>query len=91
MLNVGLRWEYFGPLSEEHNLISNLGNDGQLAMVGSDGWKGLQPRLNNFAPRIGFAWNVHPEHRGARRIRGLLRLHPTKPDGSQLHVVGRIW
>ena len=59
MLNIGLRWEYFGPLSEEHNLLSNLGNDGQLAMVGSDGVDGAYNRdLNNFSPRIGFAWNV---------------------------------
>ena len=24
-INVGLRWEYFGPLGESHNLLSNLG------------------------------------------------------------------
>ena len=60
-LNVGLRWEYFGPLSEEHDLISNLGSDGQLAMVGSDGLDRAYNRdWNNIAPRIGFAWNVHP-------------------------------
>src|ERR1019366_8820936 len=35
-LNYGLRWEYFGPISEAHNLLSNLGRDGQLAMVGTD-------------------------------------------------------
>jgi hypothetical protein len=58
-VNVGLRWEYFGPLSEEHNLLSNLGRDGQLAMVGSDGVSGAYQRdLNNFAPRLGFAWRA---------------------------------
>jgi hypothetical protein len=58
-LNAGLRWEYFGPLSEEHNLLSNLGRDGQLAMVGSDGLDGVYRRdLNNFGPRLGFAWSV---------------------------------
>src|SRR5579864_5896907 len=36
-LNLGLRWEYFGPLSEKNNLLSNLGQDGNLAMVGTDG------------------------------------------------------
>jgi len=60
-LNLGLRWEYFGPLSEAHNLLSNLGRDGNLAMVGTDGLGGAYQRdLNNFGPRLGFAWNVHP-------------------------------
>jgi hypothetical protein len=60
ILNLGLRWEYFGPLSEEHNLLSNLGRDGQLALVGSDGLSGVYERdLNNFGPRFGFAWNVY--------------------------------
>ena len=58
-LNFGLRWEYFGPMSEKNNLLSNIGQDGQLAMVGSDGLDGAYERdLNNFAPRFGLAWNV---------------------------------
>jgi len=58
-LNFGLRWEYFGPLSEAHNLLSNLGQDGNLAMVGTDGLHGLYKRdLHDFSPRLGFAWNV---------------------------------
>jgi len=59
-VNVGMRWEYFGPIGEQHNLLSNLGADGNLAMVGSDGLSGAYKRdLNNFAPRVGFAWNLH--------------------------------
>ena len=58
-LNLGLRWEYFGPLSEAKNRISNLGMDGNLAMIGSDGLNGAYQRdLRNFAPRAGLAWNV---------------------------------
>ena len=61
-LNLGLRWEYFGPLGEQHNLLSNLGRDGNLAMVGSDGVAGAYSRdLNNFGPRLGFAWNALPK------------------------------
>ncbi|MBZ5705334.1 MAG: carboxypeptidase regulatory-like domain-containing protein [Acidobacteriia bacterium] len=61
-LNLGLRWEYFGPISEQHNLLSNLGQDGNLALVGTDGVNGAYQRdLNNFGPRVGFAWNVHPK------------------------------
>ena len=58
-VNFGLRWEYFGPLSEQSNLISNLGRDGNLAMVGTDGLNGLYNRdLHDFAPRVGFAWSA---------------------------------
>ena len=58
-VNAGLRWEYFGPLGESHNLLSNLGRDGNLAMVGSDGLDGAYKHdLNNFGPRLGFAWNA---------------------------------
>jgi len=57
-LNFGVRWEYFGPLGEKHNLLSNLGQDGNLAMVGTDGLNGAYERdLNNVGPRLGFAWN----------------------------------
>ena len=60
-VNFGLRWEYFGPISEAHNLLSNLGKDGNLAMVGTDGVNGAYARdLNNFGPRLGFAWSVRP-------------------------------
>jgi len=61
-LNVGLRWEYFGPLGENHNLLSNLGSDGNLALVGTDGLDGAYRRdLNNLGPRVGFAWNALPK------------------------------
>lgn len=61
-LNAGLRWEYFGPISEAHNLLSNLGRDGNLAMVGTDGLHSAYNRdLNNFGPRLGFAWNAFPK------------------------------
>ena len=57
-LNLGLRWEYFGPLSEKNNLLSNLAPDGTLAMVGTHGLDGLYERdLHDFGPRVGFAWN----------------------------------
>jgi len=62
-LNFGLRWEYFGPLSEAHNLLSNYNPaDGTLDMLGTGGLsKSLYKRdLHDFGPRVGFAWNVHP-------------------------------
>jgi len=61
-LNFGLRWEYFGPLGESHNLLSNLGSDGNLALVGTNGLDGVYKRdLNNLGPRVGFAWNALPK------------------------------
>src|SRR5208337_475464 len=59
-LNFGLRWEYFGPLSEAHNLLSNLTADGStLAMVGTHGVNSAYNReLHDFGPRLGLAWNV---------------------------------
>ena len=58
-LNYGLRWEYFGPLGEKNHLLSNIGRDGNLAMVGTDGLNGVYNRdLNNFGPRLGFAWSA---------------------------------
>lgn len=58
-LNAGLRWEYFGPLSEKRNLLSNLTSLGTLAMIGTQGLDGAYRRdLNNFSPRVGFAWNL---------------------------------
>ncbi len=58
-LNAGLRWEYFGPLSEKNNLLSNYAPDGTLAMVGAHGLNGIYERdLHDFGPRLGFAWNV---------------------------------
>lgn len=53
-LNLGMRWEYFGPLGESHNLISNLGSDGLLHMTSQP----YNKDWNNFGPRIGLAWNI---------------------------------
>ena len=61
-LNLGLRWEYFGPISEQNNILANLGTDGVLHMVGTGGVNGAYNRdLHNFGPRFGFAWNPIPK------------------------------
>ncbi len=72
-LNLGLRWEYGSPYSEQNNLVSNwdptsqtvftinpnatLGN-GITPTTGSGvyGKTLMNPDLNDFAPRVGFAW-----------------------------------
>lgn len=59
-LNLGLRWEYFSPLSEKDGKISTpvLGS-------GAEALRGLRMRMggdlfrtskNNWGPQVGFAW-----------------------------------
>jgi hypothetical protein len=61
-LNLGLRWEYFGPVSEKDGLLYNfgpgIGPNSLLQHVGSGGISSPYRRdLNNFGPRIGVAWS----------------------------------
>ena len=71
-VNLGLRWEYFAPLTEKDGVLSNLilGQTGQeltvarLAVVNS-----LYPSdRNNFAPRLGFAYSPN----SGEKFHGLL-------------------
>lgn len=61
-ITAGLRWEYFGPVGETHNLLSNLlSPTGTLVMVGTPQLPHAYTRdLNNFGPRLGLAWNWRP-------------------------------
>jgi hypothetical protein len=60
-LNLGVRWEYFAPLSEKSGILSNLvlGPAGQeLTAAKLVTVKSLYPAdRNNFAPRLGFAYS----------------------------------
>ena len=57
-VNLGLRWEYFGPLGEKHNLLSNFDASGNLVQVGTPTLPHVYNRdLNNFGPRIGLVWS----------------------------------
>jgi carboxypeptidase family protein len=57
-ITAGLRWEYFSPLSEKHNLLSNFDASGNLVQVGSSTLPLLYHRdMNNFGPRLGIAWS----------------------------------
>jgi hypothetical protein len=58
-LNIGLRWEYFSPITAENGPIGNLilGPDGGLAGAKIDTNKKLTDSdFNNFGPQLGFAW-----------------------------------
>ncbi len=61
-VTYGLRWEYFGPVSENNNLLFNFPGpfsaSSQLVRVGTNGLSGAYKRdLNNFGPRLAVAWN----------------------------------
>ncbi len=59
-LNLGMRYEYFGPLSA--NGLNNIGVfvEGKgLVLPGMDGIHSIfPPDRNNFAPRLGFAYSA---------------------------------
>ncbi len=60
-VTYGLRWEYFGPISEKNNLLFNFPGPfsaaSQLQQVGSGGLSDAYKRdLNNFGPRLALAW-----------------------------------
>jgi hypothetical protein len=64
-LNLGVRWDYFGPTTETEGALSGMtfptGNDYfervSTAVVGPVE-ELYNKDLNNFAPRFGFAWDV---------------------------------
>jgi hypothetical protein len=72
-LNLGVRWEYGSPYSEQHNYISNFDPVSQTVLTLSPGAVAgngitptsgsgvygktlVNPDLNDFAPRVGFAF-----------------------------------
>ncbi len=57
-ITAGLRWEYFSPLEEKHDLLSNFDASGNLVQVGSSTLPNVYRRdLNNFGPRLGISWS----------------------------------
>jgi hypothetical protein len=63
--NYGLRWDYFGVVGEENNLLSNVtsfdlaAGTFTLTQVGQTGLGSLyNPDHRDFAPRVSVAWDV---------------------------------
>lgn len=59
-LNLGLRWEFMGPITPDRNVISNLilGPTNGLPGAVIDTQDTLtDPDYNNFGPQVGFAWS----------------------------------
>ena len=60
-LNLGLRFDYTTPIFEAHNQQSNFDfGTGQLVVAGQNGASAglVTTDKNDFAPRVGLAWNV---------------------------------
>jgi hypothetical protein len=64
-VNIGLRYEYFSPLSEAHGRISNIANPRILFGPGAAVIP-KNPFFNasnyNFGPKFGFAWTPNTYH-----------------------------
>jgi outer membrane receptor protein involved in Fe transport len=62
--NIGLRYEYYTPVSEPNGLLSNLvlAGSGPTAIANASlitGKTVYSTPKTNFAPRLGFAWSPH--------------------------------
>jgi Carboxypeptidase regulatory-like domain/TonB dependent receptor len=58
-LNLGLRYEYLGVFREQYDRLSNFVPSSGLVAVGDNGLENLyEPDYNNFAPRLGFAFDL---------------------------------
>src|SRR5262249_21311856 len=68
-VNLGMRWEYFGPPANKHknldanfypgsgaNIMQQVGNGKVYIAPQSPVGGTWEKRLTNFAPRVGFAW-----------------------------------
>jgi hypothetical protein len=72
-LNYGLRWEYYGRITEKRNEQSLWAPECNcMRIAGVDASPGLVDNdLNNFAPRFGLAWRPYGERTVVRAAAGI--------------------
>lgn len=102
-LNLGLRWEYGSPYSEEHNYISNFDPISQTVLTLSPGavagngitpYKGsgvygstlVNPDLNDWGPRVGFAYAATPKT-SIRGGFGMSYVHYTRAGSGNILAI----
>jgi hypothetical protein len=71
-LNLGLRYEYVTPIKEAGNELANFDPNLGMLQVGKQIKRPWDPDRNNFAPRLGFAWDVTGSGRTVIRGGGAL-------------------
>lgn len=91
-LNLGLRWEYFAMPVEQNglqgyfpqaNLINGVSQSTTISLQkGSQWFKGDK---NNFAPRVGFAWDVFGD--GKTAVRGSFGVFYDRMMGSVVSAI----
>ena len=69
-INAGLRYEYRSVVSEAHNLLGNFDPNVGLVQVGHQIGSLYKPDHTNFAPRLGFAWDLHGDGKTVLRAGG---------------------
>jgi hypothetical protein len=70
-INYGLRYEFNSVIKEAHNLLGNFDPTSKTGLIqaGMNGVSGpYNPDRKNFAPRLGFAWDV--SGKGKTVVRG---------------------
>jgi hypothetical protein len=61
-VNFGVRYSYVGILHDTDNTLTTFLPQRGIVTPGQNGLKHLYPRdTNNFAPRLGFAWQPHAD------------------------------
>ena len=102
-LNLGLRWEYGSPYSEQENQISNFDPVSQTVLTTTPGavagngitpFRGsgvygrtlVNPDLNDFAPRIGFAYAPMP-NTAIRGGYGISYVHYTRAGSGDILAI----
>jgi hypothetical protein len=101
-LNLGLRWEYGSPYSEQKNFVSNFDPATQTVDTITPGASGLgitpvtgsgvygstlvNPDWADFAPRVGFAYSIDPKT-VARGGFGMSYVHYTRAGSGDILAI----
>ena len=86
-LNLGLRYEFATPWTEDDNVLSNWDPETRTMVLARDGSlkdrSTINPDKNNFGPRLGFAWTPI-ERTVARGGYGISYVHFHRAGGANV-------